>query len=100
MLQDRFVAHRARGFVLLTALQGATQEEAAAWASTYSAPHPVVSDADKGFYDALDERSTTYPSYVLVDPELQVRKVRIGPTDAAWFDLYVPGLQDERDANK
>ena len=98
MLQDRFSAFRARGFVILTMLQGATPDEAQAWAAEFGSAHPVMADQDSELIDQLQERSTTYPSYVLIDANLVVRSVKVGEADQSWFDLYVPGLQDERDA--
>lgn len=98
MLQGTFQAHRDRGYVLLTGLQGAALEDAQAWAERYGSTHPVLADSDSTLFDAISGRTTTYPSYVLVDADLTVRTLRMGETPQSWFDLYVPGLQDERDA--
>ncbi len=98
MLEATFQRHRERGYMLLTALQGDTPETAAEWATDYGAHHVVAADVDRELGAVLEKRSTTLPTYVLVDAEMVVRKVRIGETTEAWFDLYVPGLQDERDA--
>ncbi len=98
MLQSRFEAFRDRGFVLLTALQGATLEETQAWASEFGSTHPVVADENSLLFGELEDRTMTYPSYVLIDADLVVRSIKVGEAEQSWFDLYVPGLQDERDA--
>ena len=98
MLQSRFEAFRERGFLLLTALQGATLEETQEWVATFGSTHPVAADQDKVLFGQLESRTTTYPSYVLIDTDLVVRNLKVGEAEQSWFDLYVPGLQDERDA--
>jgi thiol-disulfide isomerase/thioredoxin len=98
MLQSIFASYRDRGFVLLTALQGALLEEGQDWASAYGSSHPVSGDVDSVLAEQLAERSTIYPTYVLVDANLKVRSVKSGEAEQSWFDRNVPGLQDERDA--
>ena len=98
ILQSRFEAFRDRGFVILTALQGATLEETQDWVSEFQSTHPVAADETSQLLGELETRTTTYPSYVLIDAELVVRSIKVGEAEQSWFDLYVPGLQDERDA--
>jgi peroxiredoxin len=98
MLQSRFEAFRDRGFLLLTGLQGATLEETQAWADSFGSTHPVAADTDRLLFGELEARTTTYPSYVLIDTDLVVRSLKVGEAEQSWFDLFVPGLQDERDA--
>ena len=100
MLESRFQAYRDRGFVVLTVLQGATLDQTEAWADAYGSTHPVIVDQDSELLALLEERTTTYPSYVLIDANLTVRRVKVGEAGQSWFDLYVPGLQDERDAER
>lgn len=86
-LQTLFETYQDDGFMVITALNGGTQEDAAAWAAEYGITHPVVADVSNAVYNLAGEGPGYWPYRILIDRGMVIDTADSGMSDSEMEEL-------------